>query len=216
MSAISPDQLLEQLNWRYATKTFDATKKISDDVWKALEAALILSPSSFGLQPWKFIVVNDPDIRATLRAASWKQSQTTDASHFVVLAVKTSIDEAYVEDFIKSLAASRGESVDSPSIAGYAKVISAFVSAPGFPVKDWATRQVYIALGNLMTSAALIGVDTCPMEGLDPAKYDEILGLADQGFATVVACAVGYRSESDKYASFPKTRWEAGKVIDHR
>jgi nitroreductase len=112
-------------------------------------------------------------------------------------------------------AAARNLPLDSPAISGYGKVISAFVSSPGFSVKEWSTRQAYIALGNLMTSAALLGIDTCPMEGLDPVKYDEILGLEEQGFATVVACAVGYRSESDKYASVPKVRFDADEVIAH-
>ncbi|PTY03052.1 NAD(P)H-dependent oxidoreductase [Verrucomicrobia bacterium LW23] len=216
MSSISNDQLLQQLKWRYATKAFDASKVIPEATWKALEEALILTPSSFGLQPWKFIVVTNKETREKLLPASWKQTQTVAASHFVVFATKTSIDQAYLTDFLSRTAAARGETLESPSIAGYGKMITGFVTAPGFPVQEWATRQVYIALGNLMTSAALLGIDTCPMEGINPAAYDEILGLKDSGYATVVACAAGYRAETDKYASIPKVRFAPGEVIEYK
>src|SRR3954469_15108820 len=100
MKTIDPNQLLEQLNWRYATKQFDPTRKISASDWTTLEEALRLTPSSFGLQPWKFIVVTDPAVRANLRPASWNQTQITDASHLVVLAAKTDFGETEIDAHI--------------------------------------------------------------------------------------------------------------------
>jgi nitroreductase len=216
MSTLAPDELLTQLKWRYATKTFDATKKIPKATWQALEETLILTPSSFGLQPWKFVVITDAPLRQKLKAVSWNQSQVTDASHLVVFTAKTAITPQDVERYIQSTAEARQQPVDTPSLAGLKNMMIGFLEAPGLNVKEWATRQAYIALGNLMTSAAVLGVDTCPLEGLDPVKYDEILNLPQQGLATVVACAVGYRSVTDKYASLAKVRFPAEELIIKR
>jgi nitroreductase len=213
MSTLAPEQLLTQLKWRYAAKAFDPAKKVPAGTWQALEETLILTPSSFGLQPWKFVVITDAPLRQKLKAVSWNQSQVTDASHLVVFTAKTTITPQDVERYIQSTAAARQQPVDSPSLAGLKNMMIGFLEAPGLNVKEWATRQAYIALGNLMTSAAVLGVDTCPLEGLDPAKYDEILDLPQQGLATVVACAVGYRSATDKYASLAKVRFPAQELI---
>jgi nitroreductase len=165
------------------------------------------------LQPWKFVVITDAPLRQKLKAVSWNQSQVTDASHLVVFTAKTTITPQDVERYIQSTAQARQQPVDSPSLAGLKNMMIGFLEAPGLNVKEWATRQAYIALGNLMTSAAVLGVDTCPLEGLDPAKYDEILDLPKQGLATVVACAVGYRSATDKYATLAKVRFPAQELI---
>ena len=215
MNPIEPTQLLEALRWRYATKQFDATRVIPAAVWNALEDALVLSPSSYGLQPWKFFVVTDSATKAALREHSWNQPQVTDCSHHVVFAIRSVIDAAYVEKFIAHTAKVRKAPVESLDF--YKGMISSdIVEGPRSKwVQEWAARQAYIALGNFMTSAALLGVDTCPMEGLDPAKYDEILGLAVQGFQTVVACPAGYRAETDKYATAPKVRFDKAEMIQH-
>lgn len=216
MSTISGEGLLKQLNWRYATKKFDPLKKIPAADWAVLEEALILTPSSYGLQPWKFIVVKDPALKAKLRPASWNQSQVEDCSHLVVFAAKQDISEADVDRFVARIAEVRGASVES--LAGYRGfMVGDLVSGPRHAViQEWAARQTYIAMGNLLTSAALLGVDACPFEGIEPAKYDEILGLNGSGYATVAACPLGYRAADDKYASAPKVRFEAKDLIDHR
>ena len=212
---MEPTALIEVLNWRYATKQFDPAKKIPAAVWEALEDALVLSPSSYGLQPWQFFVVTDPAIKAALRPHSWDQTQVTDCSHHVVFAARTTVDEAFVDKYIARIAEVRGV---SPESMGFYKEMMAsdILNGPRSKVvQKWAARQVYIALGNFMTSAALLGVDTCPMEGMDPAKYDEILGLPAKGFNTVVACPAGYRAESDKYASLPKVRFDKSDLVQH-
>lgn len=215
MAPIDSETLLQQLKWRYATKKFDPTRKVPSDVWSALEEALVLSPSSFGVQPWKFLVVDDPAIRAKLQPHSWGQSQIVDASHLVVFLVQHPLTAKEVRRFIERTAEVQGVAVES--LAGYEKVINGFVSKPAqeFDLRAWATRQLYIAFGNFMTSAALLGVDTCPIEGLDPASYDKVLSLEGSGFFTVAACPVGYRSPEDKYATSPKVRFKAEHVIQH-
>jgi nitroreductase len=215
MSHTTKEQLLAALNWRYATKTFDAAKKIPADVWQTLEHSLVLTPTSYGLQPYKFLVVNDPAKRAELLSHSWKQKQVVAASHFVVLTARTHMTEADVDRFIQRTVEVR--KMPPEALAGYRKVIVGDVvhGARGKIAHEWATRQVYIALGNLMTCAAMLGVDACPMEGITPVEYDRILNLTGSGYATVVACALGYRCPSDKYATMPKIRYENREIIQH-
>jgi len=212
---MTPDQLLTALRWRYAAKKFDASKKIPAETWAALEQALVLTPSSFGLQPWKFIVVDDPAIRAKLVAVSWGQTQPVDASHFVVLARRQDLPEAEIDRYLARVAAVTGAPADT--LGGLRGMMAGFrqkAQDEGW-LNPWADRQVYIALGSFMTCAAALGLDTCPMEGLDPAKYDRILGLAGSGYSTVVACAAGYRAAGDDYATRPKVRYETADVISH-
>lgn len=216
MKPVTNETLLQQLRWRYATKKFDATRRVSDADWRTLEEALILTPSSFGLQPWKFLVITDPATRRSLVPVSWGQTQLVEASHVVVFAVRKSLGPTDVDEYLASMASTRGVPVET--LAGFRKVLTGFLdqlAAVGGGVQAWGTRQAYIALGNLMTSAAMLGLDTCPMEGLDPAAYDRILGLDKTDYATVVACPVGYRASDDKYASAPKVRFPADRVIQH-
>jgi nitroreductase len=213
MSLSPRDHLLSQLNWRYATKQFDPKRKISPEDWAALEQALVLTPSSFGLQPWKFVVVSDPALREKLVAASWNQRQVAEASHLVVLTIKSSLTESDIEEFIQLTARVRG--VAPASLSGYRDMMigSIVKGMDGAARAAWATRQVYIALGNLLTSAAVLGLDACPMEGINPAQYDSILGLEKEGLHTVVACPVGYRATTDKYAALVKVRFPKEAVL---
>lgn len=213
MATLSSSDLLEQLRWRYATKQFNPDKKIDQETWNALEEALVLSPSSYGLQPWQFIVITNQDILAELKPHSWNQGQITDCSHLVVFAIQKNLTAADVDKFIESTATTRNVSVES--LSGYRNmIVSDVIYGPrSFRVNEWAARQAYIALGNFMTSAAIIGVDTCPLEGIDPAAYDKVLDLQPKGFATVVACAAGYRSSEDKYAELAKVRYSKAEMI---
>ena len=208
-------QLLDALNWRYATKIFDATKKIPADTWKTLEQSLVLTPTSYGLQPYQFLVVNNPARRAELLPHSWGQKQVVDASHFVVFTARTEMKESDVDKLIKRTADVR--KLPANALDAYrGMMLGDVVNGPrGKTAHEWATRQTYIALGNLMTCAALVGVDTCPMEGLAPAEYDKILNLKGSGYATVVACALGYRAANDKYAGLAKVRYETKDVVRH-
>jgi nitroreductase len=216
MSITPGESLLQQLRWRYATKKFDPARKIPAQEWAVVEQALILTPSSYGLQPWKFVVVTDPALKTALRAASWKQAQVEDCSHLVVLCAKQDVTEADVDHFIARTAEVRGVTADS--LGGYKGfMMGDLVNGPRHAIiQEWAARQTYIAMGNLLTTAALLGIDACPFEGIQPAKYDEILGLQGTGFGTVSACPLGYRAEDDKYAAAPKVRYEASEIIEHR
>jgi nitroreductase len=210
MSPQSPDQILAALRWRYATKVFDPEKKISQEDWTALEESLVLTPSSFGLQPWEFVVVEDPEIREQLVAHSWNQRQVADASHLLVIALRTDVDESYVDRFVSRVEEVRGE----PGFSGYRDMMVGFIqNLDEEGVKQWGKLQTYIALGQFMSVAAMMGIDTCPMEGFVASKYDEILGFGDRQLTTAVLCPAGYRSEEDKYATLPKVRFEAEKVI---
>jgi nitroreductase len=204
---ILPKQLLEQLNWRYATKQFDPNRKINSQDWATLQEVLLLSPSSGGLQPWKFVVVTDPQIRAKLKPASYGQAQVTDASHLVVFAAKSDFGEADVDAHIKNIAKVQGAPLEALAPLRNMLVGGIVKSKDAAGRAAWARNQAYIALGNLLTSAALLGIDACPMEGFDSAQYDEVLGLKEQGFASAVIATLGYRSADDKYAQASKVRF---------
>jgi len=214
MNPVSKESLLEALQWRYATKQFDPNQLIGDDLWAVLEQSLVLAPSSFGLQPWKFVVVTDLAVKAKLVEVSWNQAQPRDASHFVVFAVRQDIGDEHLDRYMARTAEMRGVSVED--MAGFRNVIKGALDGARTKgtLDEWQIRQIYIALGQFMASAALVGVDTCPMEGIVPAKYDEILGLKGTGWMTVVACAAGYRSADDKYATTPKVRFPTDEVIE--
>lgn len=212
MSDTTPESVLNALRWRYATKTFDATRKIPQDLWRAIEESLVLTPSSFGLQPWKFLVIENPALRAELRGHSWGQTQITDASHLVVLAARTDVTEADIETWIARLSEVQG--TPREVLAPLQQMIGGFTAGmPAEARQAWNIRQVYIALGQLMTTAALLGVDSCPMEGIDPKAYDQILGLEGSGYGAVVVCTLGYRSADDHSADRPKARYAAEAVI---
>lgn len=213
MNAISTEDLLTQLNWRYATKQFDPTRTISAQDWSALEESLVLTPSSFGLQPWKFIVVSDPAAREKLVPVSWGQRQVAEASHLVVFTIKTNLTEADIDAYMSRVAEVR--QVNRDSLAGYRNMMvgSIVTGRDETARRGWASNQAYIALGNFLTSAALLGIDACPLEGIEPARYDEILGLSQQGLSTVVAAAAGYRATSDKYAGAKKVRFPKTEVL---
>src|SRR5438552_2534641 len=214
-NTINAKQLLNRLNWRYATKQFDPNRKISAEDWATIEDALLLTPSSGGLQPWKFIVITDPAVRAKLLPASYGQPQITNASHLVVFAGKNNFSEADVDALINRTAATRGVAVQS--LAQYrGMLVGGIVQALDEKARDaWARNQAYIALGNLLTSAAMLGIDACPMEGFDRAQYDEILGLNAQGYASAVIATLGYRAATDQLANAPKVRFPKEQILSH-
>ena len=217
---LSPEQLrpvlAEALHWRYATKVFDPTRRIDDATWSALEDSLVLSPSSYGLQPWKFLVITNKDLLAELRPHSWNQSQITDCSHLVVFLAERTIGAPEADRLIHAMATTRG--VDTDSLAFYRGMIEKdLINGPrSQQIGQWASNQVYIALGGFMTAAALLAVDTCPIEGFSPVDYDRILQLDGTAYRSSVVCAAGYRDATDKYASLAKVRYPASELIEHR
>lgn len=206
-------ELLTALNWRYATKVFDSSKKISANTWAALEESLVLTPSSFGLQPWKFFIIQDQELREKLVAHTWRQRQVADCSHLVVMTVKKAYSLDDLDAFIARMVEVRGGSADA--LAGFRKMVGS-TQAQGYMTQEWAKMQAYIALGQFMAACALLSIDTCPMEGFVAAQYDELLGLEAQGLTTAVLCPAGYRHADDRYASLPKIRFQNSDVIEHR
>ncbi len=215
MNPIGTQTLSEALHWRYATKKFDPVRKIPAEDWRALEEAMVLAPSSFGLQPWRFIVVETPEIRSQLPALSWGQTQPVDCSHYVVFAQRKGLSVGDVDHFINRMVEVRG--VTRESLEGYRGFILNFHKAAtdqGW-VDAWCSRQVYIALGQAMAAAGLLGIDSCPLEGIEGAKYDALLGLEKQGYTSLCGLAFGYRAEDDKYAQLPKVRFPHSEVVHY-
>jgi len=215
MSTIKSNQLLDQLNWRYATKQFDADKKISAADWATLETALQLTPSSAGLQPWHFFVVTNPEMREKLKPAAYGQGQIGNASHLVVFAAKTNFSEADADAHLANVAKTQGVSTEALTpLRGM--IIGGIIKGMDETARNaWSRNQIYIALGNLLTSAAVLGIDACPMEGFDRAQFDEILGLKSKGLASAVIATLGYRSATDKYAAAAKVRFPKEKLFTH-
>lgn len=210
---IIEDSLIKALSWRYATKQFDPTKKISQGTLDTLLEFLRLAPSAMGLQPWKFFIITNPEVRKQVQEVSHHQPQVVAASHLIVLARPLHIDAAHVDRHLANTADIRDVTVES--MAEYRGSIMRLIqTTPPEGLISWVNAQIYIALGFLLEAAALLGVDACPMEGFDKGKLDTVLKLADKGFASVVLCALGYRSDSDKYATMKKSRFAKTEVIE--
>jgi nitroreductase len=198
-------EIIDALNWRYATKKFDSTKKVSEEHLQTILNAGRLSASSFGLQPWHFMVVTNPDIREQMKAVAYGQTQVTDASCVIVLTRKLD-DHIALDDYIASTARIQGVPVEQlDGMKGY--MAGAIGAKPADQVGEWMARQVYIPLGMMLLTAALLRVDGCPMEGFDPAGFDEILGLKAQGLTSLAMLTLGYRSTEDEAALRPKIRF---------
>jgi nitroreductase len=210
-----PQSFLDDLRWRYATKTFDPSKPIPAETWKVLEESLVLTPSSYGLQPWRFLVVTNAKTKAELRPHAWNQAQVTDCSHFVIFASRTTLNSEHIDDHFTRTEEVRG--VPAAKMKGFRDMIVEDLvhGARSGVIAEWAGRQSYIALGQFMLACALLHVDACPMEGFVPAEFDKILGLTARGLTATVCCAAGYRAESDKYAAMPKVRFPAEKLVEY-
>lgn len=205
--------ILESLNWRYAAKSYDRERKISAEDWATLEQSILLAPSSFGLQPYKALVISDPELRERLKPAAYNQPQITDASHLIVFAYKKTLTETDIAHFIERTAEVRGQTRES--LSDYENILKGSVqkAIDGGYIETWNSRQAYIALGFLLETAALLGIDATPMEGFDAAQFNEILGLED--YSAVVVAAVGYRDAgSDWLANLPKVRFAKDEVIE--
>ncbi|WP_435138660.1 NAD(P)H-dependent oxidoreductase [Formosa sp. A9] len=196
---------LKHLNWRYATKQFDPNKKISDADLNILKEAIQLSASSYGLQPYKVLIIEDKDTREKLKAASWNQSQITDASHMMVLANMTDADDSLVDDYINNVSETRGLPLDQ--LEGYSQMMKSNVIAlPNEAKNAWTAKQAYIALGNVLSAAASLEIDACPMEGFDNAAYNTILGLDKENLNAAVVITLGYRASEDETQHYKKVR----------
>ncbi|HTN19236.1 MAG TPA: NAD(P)H-dependent oxidoreductase [Pelobium sp.] len=207
-------EIIESLNWRYATKSFDSSKKLNDGQLEGLLSAVQLAPSSFGLQPYKVIIVKNQEVKEKLKLAAYAQTQLTDASEIFVFAIEKNFSERHVDAFTKNIAETRGVTIES--LKGYADVMKATVNSRSAEEVDaWNTRQAYIGLGILLETAALNNIDACPMEGFDSAKFNEILGLESKNLHSVAIAAVGFRSADDSYQHYTKVRKSKEDLFIH-
>lgn len=203
---------LEKLHWRYATKQFDPAKKLTEEQVQLLLESLRLAPSSYGLQPWKFILVTDPTVREQLRAAADNQPQVTDASHFIVLAVPREVTPALVDQYMNSIVETRGVTLESLQLFRD-RIVQTISKRTEEENHNWSIRQAYIALGMALGVAAVEQIDTCALEGFNPDMFDTILGLSEHGFTAVVALAAGFRAVDDAAADRKKVRFLPEEVI---
>ena len=199
------NKIIEDLNWRYATKKYDTTKKISAEDFNIIKESLRLSPSSFGLQPLRYFVVENKELREELKVHSFNQSQITDASHMIVFCSFIDIKENHIDQYIENIAKTRSQEIEK--IVGFGDYMKKEI----FPMDksllaNWNSKQAYIALGQVLHTCANLRIDATPMEGFKAEKYDEVLGLKEQNLKSIIVCAFGYRSIDDTNSSLKKVR----------
>lgn len=210
------NKIIEQLQWRYAVKKYDHEFDLDQTQIDFLQQVIRLTPSSQGLQPYRALFVTDQKIREQLKAASYQQSQVSDASCLVVLAVETDLDESHVKKYFQLLTEIRRSKLEGNLLQHYENVLKSINRMNAAEKLQWATKQAYIALGSLLFAAAQIGVDANPMEGFIPSQYDSILGLDKIGLTAVVIAAIGRRHPEDHYQFMPKVRKPIGEIIINR
>jgi len=197
--------IIKQLQWRYATKKFDAEKQVSEDKLHIIKTAFNLTATSYGLQPIKLVILKDKKLQSELVDCSMNQEQVRQASHVLVFCIETNIDKDYIETYFNRVKTIRN-TPDKILNSFKEFLIEDFTNKHQDEIYDWATKQAYLAMGNLLTVCALEGIDACPMEGFSPEKYDALLNLKDKGLSSVLVMPIGYRSEDDFFANLKKVR----------
>ena len=196
---------IENQKWRYATKKFDAAKKVSVADLETLKEAIQLSTSSYGLQLYKVFIIENPEVRAKLQPVSWGQSQIVDASHLLVFANIVDVQENHIDDYVQNFANTRALTVED--LKGYSDFMkSKIVPLPVEQKAVWTSKQTYLALGNLINASAELKIDVTPMEGFDAEKYNDILGLTQLGLNASLVAPAGYRHEDDSTQHSQKVR----------
>ena len=206
-------KLIEDLNWRYATKKY-SNQTVSDENVALILESIRLTATSLGLQPFKIFQIDQPELRMQLKSAAYNQSQLVDASHVLVFAVWTQVTEEMIDDYLNLIANTRGTSLDA--LQGFKKSISGFIgNKDQSDIIKWASNQAYIALGKAMTMAATLRVDSTPMEGFDPTKVNEILDLPTKNLHAAVILTLGYRdAENDPLANAQKVRRPIHQIFE--
>ena len=199
------NSFIENQNWRYATKKFDASKKIAEQDLNILKEAIRLSSSSYGLQPYKIIIVENPELRAQLQPAAWGQSQITDASHIIIFAHEVNFGAEGIDSYFKNVSETRKASLESMKV--YMDFMKTTITALSEEERNiWSAKQTYLALGNLLNAAADLRIDVTPMEGFIPAQVNELLGLNKLGLHATLIATMGYRHDEDATQHFKKVR----------
>lgn len=197
--------LINNLNWRYATKRFDKNKKVAPEKIALLKESIRLSASSYGLQLYKVLIIEDEKTKALLREASWGQAQISEASHIFIFCNYNSVSEQDIDKYLQLKASVQNLKVDELKVYGdFMK--NTLSGMPDEQINIWTAKQTYIALGTLLAACAELKIDACPMEGFDSVQYDKILGLKDRGLNAAVVAAVGYRSQEDQTQFGAKVR----------
>lgn len=204
--------ILEKLQWRYATKKFDRNKDLSEEKLQILKESFNLTATSYGLQPLKMVVISNPELKEKLVPLTMQQAQVNDASHVLVLCTETEMNSDFIEKHFIRVEATRNtpKEILEP-FEDYLKVT--FSEKEPETIKQWMSKQAYLAMGNLLTVCAMEDIDACPIEGFEPDKYDELLELDKLGLQSVLVLAVGYRAEDDFFASLAKVRRGVDDVI---
>jgi len=207
------NNIIDSLNWRYAVKSFDPARKVPQADLNILMEALRLTPSSFGLQPWRFVVISNLEIKAKLYPVSWGNKQVNDCSHLIVLCAPNEFGDANVDDYLRRYRKLSQKS-EELNLGAFEMTMKKFLAGMSSDdVAHWMDQQVHIALGVLLSAAATVGIDSCPMGGFLPKEYDRILDLDSQGLRSVTLCALGYRSPQDLSAQRSKVRFEEKEIF---
>lgn len=204
--------ILESLEWRYATKKFDSNEILSSEIIKRLSVAFNLTATSYGLQPVKLKIVQNKALQAKMRDASMRQEQVATASHVLVFCIENKVDKTFIDNYFETIKSTRDG--NDKSLEGYHKVlIERFSVLTEEQIKEWATKQAYIALGNLLTVCAVEKVDSCPMEGFIPNEIDALLNLDKENLSSVLLLPIGIRASDDKNAIHKKVRRPLGDIV---
>lgn len=205
---------IENLQWRYATKKFDASQKVSDENLKILLESMQLTASSYGLQPYHIFIITNSEIREKLKPVSWDQTQIVDASHLIVLASKTKVDADWIDGYLTNMSETRN--IPFEALNDYSDFMKSKI-LPLSPEEQatWAAKQNYLVLGNLMSAAAELKIDTCPIEGFEPEAYNKILGLSEKKLNATLVAAIGYRSSEDESQHYKKVRQPENELFTY-
>lgn len=204
--------IIDSLEWRYAVKKFDSARNLSDQQIETVKNAFNLTATSYGLQPVKLIVINDQEIKKRLVPHSWEQQQVADASHLLIFAIEKGIDSAYINSYFNRVKKVRN-TPDTVLDPFKTSLIDSFKEKTKEEINIWASKQAYLAMGNLLTVCAVEKIDACPMEGFVPEEYNNILKLNEQGLSAVLVMPIGYRAEDDMFSDFKKVRKELDDSI---
>lgn len=196
---------IKSANWRYATKKFDTSKKVSTKDLETLKEAIQLATSSYGLQPYKVLIVENPELRAKLQPAAWGQSQIVDASQVLVFANIVNFGENEIDSYLTNISTTRD--LDIESLKGYGDFMKSKITTLPEEVRNiWTSKQTYLAMGNLLNAAAELNIDVTPMEGFETSKVNEILGLYELGLNVSLIATIGYRHKEDATQHYIKVR----------
>lgn len=209
------NEILERLNWRYATKKFDSSKEVSKEDLEVLLETIQLSASSYGVQPYRVAVIENEEKRKELQPKAWNQAQIVDASHLLVFCARTDVEDKDIDSLIEYTAEERG--LNKADLSDYSNFMKDKIikENDADTRKNWTARQAYIAIGNLLNAAAEMEIDACPMEGFNPEEFDEALGLKEKGLYSVALVTLGYRSTDDQAQHNAKVRRPKEELFFH-